>query len=938
MRPLAALILVGWAIATIATPSTRTSRSPGPQDRRADSLFNASAYDSLLAYSQHELDRARARGDSLGVGRMTLQRARARQLLRRGGASADAARALAIATTENDSLGRLNVLGLQGFIAIGEGRLDESLRLNAERIDLARALGDRRSEARGHLLVGYAQLLRENLPTARGEYEQALKLFAAEGQRYQELTAMIGLARVLEREGNIDETHATYERALVLAQELGDRGQEADVWNNLATIEYTHGDLAVAERYFRRAYELKRAAGSFDVGVAAGNVASINVLLGSYAAAESVLVDVLAGTRAAGYRAGVQDLLCDLGEVRLNQGRYAGAIECYRSALVIPGSIQGRVKAAVGLASVLSYQGQTAQAVAVLDTHLVDLGRVAPSPWRAEAFVVWARCLRNAGEIPRAGRTARAGWDDAAARADTTRGIVAATELANCLRAAGEVERGYAWFQNARRLYVARGFAASEFRLREAGRVTLAAPLLSSCTVLLEWPREAKRQERERRLFDFLQEVKTRTLVERIADPRRAPDFPATFSAPVTAGELQAGVLHPGECLLDYTITRDAVLAFAVRNQALVFVRIANAREVEKQVSRYHRLLAQPPRDPAMADDAQAAARALGSLLMDGFADMIRGASRVYVATDGWLAALPVETLVCPGDADAPLISGRETVRVPSATLLRLQRGRAHKSYAGGDFASVLAVAPPASELEGARREINRLAARYRRVERFTTPDADAFIDAIGGRDVVHVASHVRVDPERPWNSGFLLARADAEHAGTVVAGAGEAPPDGPAGYVDAYARAGRIASARSDARLVVLSGCESALGRATQGEGVLGFSTAFFAAGARSVVASIWEVDDRATADLMEAFYDGLARGEPVAAALRSAQVGMRTRRPHPFYWAGFVVIGDGDVAVRLEPRGGLGRFALVVLGITVAFIMGWTITRRLKKTQAFL
>ena len=103
-----------------------------------------------------------------------------------------------------------------------------------------------------------------------------------------------------------------------------------------------------------------------------------------------------------------------------------------------------------------------------------------------------------------------------------------------------------------------------------------------------------------------------------------------------------------------------------------------------------------------------------------------------------------------------------------------------------------------------------------------------------------------------------------------------------------------------------MLSGCESALGRVTVGEGVIGLGGAFLSAGVRTVVASLWPVDDRQVGALMEEFYAGLAEGSTISVALRNAQLSMRARSEtqHPFYWAGFVVVGDGNARVPLEAR----------------------------------
>jgi CHAT domain-containing protein len=101
------------------------------------------------------------------------------------------------------------------------------------------------------------------------------------------------------------------------------------------------------------------------------------------------------------------------------------------------------------------------------------------------------------------------------------------------------------------------------------------------------------------------------------------------------------------------------------------------------------------------------------------------------------------------------------------------------------------------------------------------------------------------------------------------------------------------------DAEMVVLSACETALGREIRGEGLVGLARGFMYAGAERVVASLWQVQDRATASLMERFYRGLLQeGRSPADALRQAQLAMLSdsdgRFSFPYYWAGFVFQGD--------------------------------------------
>jgi CHAT domain-containing protein len=106
------------------------------------------------------------------------------------------------------------------------------------------------------------------------------------------------------------------------------------------------------------------------------------------------------------------------------------------------------------------------------------------------------------------------------------------------------------------------------------------------------------------------------------------------------------------------------------------------------------------------------------------------------------------------------------------------------------------------------------------------------------------------------------------------------------------------------NADLVTLSACETALGQRIRGEGFLGLAHAFFRAGARSVVVSLWQVDDRVTSALMRQFYAELAKGTPKSDALRAAKLWLRDElsasdsknTAAPFYWAPFVLIGLPD------------------------------------------
>jgi CHAT domain-containing protein len=137
---------------------------------------------------------------------------------------------------------------------------------------------------------------------------------------------------------------------------------------------------------------------------------------------------------------------------------------------------------------------------------------------------------------------------------------------------------------------------------------------------------------------------------------------------------------------------------------------------------------------------------------------------------------------------------------------------------------------------------------------------------------VIHFTAHAAANHASPLDSAVILA--------------------GPPGADKLYAR--DVAEGTLRASLVTISACRSAGERAYTGEGLAGFSWAFLRAGARQVVAGLWDVDDQSTAVLMDTLYQGIARGEPAAAALRTAKLALIRRGGNvarPYYWGPFEV-----------------------------------------------
>jgi CHAT domain-containing protein len=192
---------------------------------------------------------------------------------------------------------------------------------------------------------------------------------------------------------------------------------------------------------------------------------------------------------------------------------------------------------------------------------------------------------------------------------------------------------------------------------------------------------------------------------------------------------------------------------------------------------------------------------------------------------------------------------------------------------------------PTVDRLFYSAREIANLRDVATEEQTFTASDYDATRDKLLSMDftpyaILHLATHGLLNPERPEKSGLLLSNITRD--GRTV--------DGFVGLQDIY-------SLRAPVDLVVLSACQTGLGKDIRGEGLVGLTRGFMYAGASSVVASLWKVEDEATAELMKRFYIELLKNRKTPAeALRAAQNSIR-QEPQwsaPHYWAGFTLQGE--------------------------------------------
>jgi len=410
------------------------------------------------------------------------------------------------------------------------------------------------------------------------------------------------------------------------------------------------------------------------------------------------------------------------------------------------------------------------------------------------------------------------------------------------------------------------------------------------------------------------------------------PQFASLIQpVPLRLDEVQKQVLDSDTLLLEYSlgeeksflwaVTRDSIKSYELPKRALLEPAARRVYELltARTVNVANETLEQKRQRLEVAEAEYAkASESLSRMVLRPAAGQF-GNKRLLIVADGVLLFIPFAALPDPGANDArPLIVDREVVMAPSASVVSLLRQEAANRKPANKTLAVLAdpvfsdgdprvaaallgrivredktvaVDTLRSTDSGLRRlrfsrqeadEIARLAGNGPKLEAvdFAANRKLATSDELSQYRMVHFATHGIVDNYHPELSGIVLSLVDEKGQ----------PQNGFLRLYDLY-------NLKLSADLVVLSACQTALGKEIRGEGLVGLTRGFMYAGAPRVVASLWQIDDRASAEFMKRFYQGMLEQKlRPAAALRAAQISMHNdKRWHePHYWAAFTIQGE--------------------------------------------
>lgn len=347
----------------------------------------------------------------------------------------------------------------------------------------------------------------------------------------------------------------------------------------------------------------------------------------------------------------------------------------------------------------------------------------------------------------------------------------------------------------------------------------------------------------------------------------QAPELASLVSVTSTPlAEIQAR-LPEDEAIVEYYYDEGVFVAFVVTKTALQGRRL-DATGLEAEIRALRQGIEKP-----FAREHEAPARALNNRLIAPLNDLISG-KKLLIVAHGALHYLPFAAL---HDGTSFLLDRHSLRFLPSASVIRYLR----TPQPGAVRAGVLAfgnpdLGDPRFDLKFAQEEALAIAQKVPQSRALLRKEASeaAFRQYAAGFSTLHFATHGEFHGDAPLRSALLLAKE---------------------GDSDGLLTVGKLYSTRIAADLVTLSACETGLGKVASGDDVVGLTRGFLYAGASTVVASLWKVDDRATAALMTRFYDEL-RTSDRRQALRSAQLAAREQFPHPFFWAAFQLTGQAN------------------------------------------
>jgi CHAT domain-containing protein/Flp pilus assembly protein TadD len=789
---------------------------------------------------------------------------------------------------------------------------------------------------------------REERRQAAEAYAQIVELSRVKKDKVWAVVGLVEGGDVLRQLGELQASVELTERGLSLAREVGNREHEGSALNNLG-VEYKElGDYEKGILYLTQALDIQRETNDKKgEAIVLNNLGGCYLLGGDLTKAEELYLQSIALRRMVKDRGGEANTLNNLGQVYDRHENHARAVEYLEQALKLRRELGNKTGEAITLRNLAKSYGALGEKEKAVEYYAAANALAKQlGDRRVEADSAYGLALaeRERGDLDRAIETVEGGL----ALTEQTRNELVnpelrVTYLASVLRyyelytellaeryERSKDERDLALALEAGERARARGLVEL---LREA-RVNIKQGVDPKLVEEAQDLQERLNLQYRRRTAALAQNAKPETLAKitneinslttgletaRVKIRRDNPRYAdLTQGATLSAKEIQS-LLDDQTALLEYMLGERRSFLWLVTNDSIRMFVLPPRAEVERAAREFYD--ATVSRDKAKQAKGSELADRLGQTLLAPVAPTVEN-KRLAIVADGVLqfvpfAALPVRSP--RSGAQSFLGETNEIVSLPSASVLAELRRNSGRAQVPGKVVAVFAdpifdandprlakgvAGTPAAaradvgralrdfnaggslpRLLSSREEARSIFALAPKAQADLNLDFDASRENVTGVNlsdyrVLHFATHGLLDDAHPEFSGLVLSLYGRDGKSR-----------------DGFLRLEQIYNLNLNSDLVVLSACQTALGKDVRGEGLIGLTRGFMYAGARRVVATLWKVDDAATAEFMRRFYRNfLQQRLPPAAALRQAQNEMRRvpRFRDPYFWAGFTLQGD--------------------------------------------
>ncbi|MEG4491205.1 CHAT domain-containing protein [Microcoleus sp. D3_18_C4] len=799
----------------------------------------------------------------------------------------------------------------------------------------------------------FSQSTVESKQLALQKLEEAVALYRADRNYVQATITLLSMGKIYANFGQFQSALDSYNQALPLSQQAGSKAQEAAILNSFGQLYTDLADPKSALDYYNQAlplfYQLNDQAA---VANTLNNIGDIHAATGNWKNALDSYNKALFISRPAGNLAAEATALTGIGSRYIASEEWSTALNAYNQALSISRHLNDKVKETTVLNQMGKIQAALGQNSTAVENYNQALSLSQQLGYKTEeAHIIYNKAILNRQQNNL--KVAKTEIETAINIIENLRTQIGSQELRQSYFA-----RNQDYYQFYIDLLMQlhqknpdKGYDAQAFHASERARARSLLELLSEASANIRQGVDsqllAQEQSLQQQLSDFqerkyqiviakstqksLDEIQKQidTVLKQLAQIEAkirasSPRYAALkYPEPLNLPQIQQQVIDDNTLLLEYSLGEERSYLWAVTKTSFTSYELPSRTEIEATAKNFRDTLTKASTRTSPQKVAESAAL-LSKIILAPVASEL-GNKRLLIVADGALQYIPFGALSLE-KSEAPLIVKHEVVNLPSAsTLAILRRDMATRQPAPKAIAlfadpvfspdderlkgtitspvtknqTVENLPVEAQQLQRAASEANiywtRLPSTRTEAEQilalvpddlekqasdFTANRTTATNPDLSQYRIVHFATHGFANSKHPELSGLVLSLVDEK--GSLQNG---------------YLRLNDIFNLNLPAELVVLSACQTGLGKDIKGEGLVGLTRGFMYAGAPRVVVSLWSVDDQVTSELMTRFYKKMLQDKLApAAALRSAQIEV-LQLPEwqsPYYWAAFGLQGE--------------------------------------------